>query len=116
MVVFVSLRPSLCQDTCLLGANGGGRGRLATINCDFQQKVMIETNLVQVLILSFATRLRHHRSSERRRHSRQEVYCSTEVHGHPALPSLQNGGDKLKIFALEQRSLLEPEDHEDVQI
>ena len=32
---------------------------------------------------------------------------STEVHGHPDLPSLQNGGDKLKIFALQQRSLLE---------
>ena len=35
---------------------------------------------------------------------------STEVHGHPALLSLRNGGDKLKIFALEQRSLLEPVD------
>ena len=35
---------------------------------------------------------------------------STEVHGHPALTSLRKGGDKLKIFALEQRSLLEPVD------
>ena len=42
-------------------------------------------------------------SSERRRHSRQEE--TIVVHGHLALPSLQNGGDQLKIFALEQRSL-----------
>ena len=35
---------------------------------------------------------------------------SGEVHGQPALPSLRNGDDKLKIFALKQRSLLEPVD------
>ena len=35
---------------------------------------------------------------------------STEAHGQSALPSLRNEGDKLKIFALEQRSLLEPVD------
>ena len=35
---------------------------------------------------------------------------SREEDGHPALPSLRNGGDKLKIFALEQRSLLEAVD------
>ena len=34
----------------------------------------------------------------------------SNLRGHPALLSLRNGGDKLKIFALKQRSLLEPED------
>ena len=53
---------------------------------------------------SFATRLRQAALTGGNIHARKY----TEMHVHPALPSLQNGGDKLKIFALDQRSLLEP--------
>ena len=31
---------------------------------------------------------------------------STEVHSHPDLPSLRNGGEKLKIFALKNTLFL----------
>ena len=37
---------------------------------------------------------------------------SSDMLGHPALPSLRSGDGKLKIFALKQRSLLELEDVE----
>ena len=55
---------------------------------------------------SFAARLQQGVLKGGDTHARK----STEVHGHPALPSLRNRGDKLKIFALEQRSLLAPVD------
>ena len=58
------------------------------------------------LLAIFAARLRQGALKGGDTHARN----STEVHGHPALPSLRNGGDTLKIFALEQCSLLEPVD------
>ena len=53
---------------------------------------------------SFAARLQQGALKGGDTHARK----SSEMHGNPALLSLRNGRDKLKIFALEQRSLLEP--------
>ena len=57
-------------------------------------------------ILSFATGLRQGALKGGDTHARK----SCEMHGHPALLSLRNGGDKFKISALEKRSLLGTED------
>ena len=55
---------------------------------------------------SFATRLRYGALKGRNTQAKK----SGEVHGQPALPSLRNGGEKVKIFALGQCPLLEPAD------